>query len=102
MAKPAKRQSVHPLWWLIHIAIIANFLIEMVYAAYLIFVVVAPPGGGPLGARAADFPFEKMVTRRLYAMEFWQACSGLAIYLAITEVAPRFWLARDESSPHDS
>jgi hypothetical protein len=34
-------------------------------------------------------PFEQMVTRRLYATEFWIATCGLAVYLAITEMAPR-------------
>jgi len=30
-------------------------------------------------------------TRRLYAIECWIAIAGLAIYLAITEIGPRFW-----------
>ena len=33
---------------------------------------------------------ELMVTRRLYAIEFWIATAGLAIYLALTEIGPRF------------
>ena len=73
----------------LHWAIIANFVIELVYAAYMVFVVVAPPGGGPLGSRAMDIPFEMMTTRRLYATEFWLAMGGLAIYLALTEIGPR-------------
>ena len=73
----------------VHALIILNFLIEIAYAAYMVFVVVAPPEGGPLGARAMEIPFEMMTTRRLYATEFWIAMGGLAIYLAITEIGPR-------------
>ena len=67
----------------------------MVYAAYMVFVVVAPPGGGPLASRALDFPFEMMTTRRLYATEFWIATGGLAIYLALTEIGPRLRAYRE-------
>jgi len=79
--------------WLsaIHFIILANFLIQMGYAAYMVFVVVAPEGGGPLLGAANEFPFEKMVTRRLYAIEFWIATGGFSIYLALTEIVPRFW-----------
>ena len=81
-----------PAWLMaIHLVILLNFLIQMGYAAYMVFVVVAPEGGGPLFDAATTFPFEKMVTRRLYAIEFWIATCGFAIYLAITEVRPRFW-----------
>ena len=84
--------SKRPGWLVaIHTVIILNFLIQMGYAAYMVFVVVAPEGGGPLFEAARSFPFEKMVTRRLYAIEFWIATCGFAIYLAITEVRPRFW-----------
>ena len=79
----------------LHALIILNFLIEIVYAAYMVFVVVAPPGGGPLGSRALDIPFEMMTTRRLYATEFWIAMGGLAIYLAITEIGPRLQAYRE-------
>ena len=83
--------SVAGKWVLrcIHWGIIINFVVEIVYAGHMIFNVIAPPGGGPLFDQAKDFPFEMMVTRRLYATEFWIAFSGLAIYLAITEVGPR-------------
>ena len=30
-----------------------------------------------------------MVTRRLYAIEFWISTAGLALYLAVTEYLPR-------------
>ena len=79
------RWSLYGLHWLI----IANFVVEMAYAAYMVFVVVAPEGGGPLGDRAMSIPFEMMTTRRLYATEFWIATGGLSIYLALTEIAPR-------------
>ena len=78
----------------LHWGIIANFVVEICYAAYMVFVVVAPEGGGPLMERAKTFPFEQMVTRRLYATEFWIAFAGLAIYLAITEIRPRLHAER--------
>ena len=78
------------LWLLIHWFIIVNFLVQIVYAGYMVFFIVAPTeGSGPLFAMADSFPFEKMVTRRLYAAECWIAISGLSIYLAITEIGPR-------------
>ncbi|MCA9519887.1 MAG: hypothetical protein KC609_02900 [Myxococcales bacterium] len=88
---------------LVHWAIIINFAIEIVYAAYMIFVVFAHQGGGPLWTRALTIPHEKMVTRRLYAIEFWLAFVGLAIYLALTEIGPRLARQRrqDESIGQD-
>ncbi len=77
------------LLYLVHWTIIVNFVVEIVYAGYMVFVVIAPPGGGPLMERAKDFPFEMMMTRRLYAVECWIAMAGLAVYLAITEIGPR-------------
>ena len=75
---------------LIHWGIILHFLSEIIYAAYLIFVVLQPEsGGGPLMEKAKDLPFELMTTRRLYAIECWIATAGLAIYLALTEMGPR-------------
>jgi len=74
----------------LHWIIIANFAVQMCYAAYMVFVVFAPEGvSGPLYEVAKSLPFEEMVTRRLYAIEFWIATVGLAIYLAITEIRPR-------------
>lgn len=77
----------------LHWAIILNFLFEIAYAGLIVFTVLVPEdgGGGPLFMRAKTIPFELMVTRRLYAIEFWIAFAGLAIYLALTELAPRFW-----------
>ncbi len=86
-----------PWRWLLHVvhwAIIVNFAVEIVYAGYMVFVVIAPAGGGPLMERAKTFPFEMMMTRRLYAVECWIAITGLAIYLAVTEIGPRLWKGR--------
>ena len=78
---------------ILHWIIILNFLFEICYAGFMIFFVIVPEGGGsgPLMGRATSVPFELMVTRRLYAAEFWIAAAGLSIYLAITEIAPRMW-----------
>ncbi len=85
----------------VHWAIIINFLIEIVYAGHMVFNVIAPEGGGPLMGRAAEFPFEKMMTRRLYASEAWIAITGLSLYLAITEIGPRMWkLTRRADAVH--
>ena len=85
-----RQSTFNPFWRFIHWLIIINFVIQIAYASYMVFFVVAPPeGSGPLFASADTFPFEKMVTRRLYALECWVAIGGLAIYLAITEIAPR-------------
>ncbi|MCO4762720.1 MAG: hypothetical protein KC502_14500 [Myxococcales bacterium] len=75
---------------LIHWTLIVNFITGLGYAAWMVFFVVRPEGiSGPLSAAAKSIPFEMMMTRRLYAMEFWVAVSGLAIYLALTEILPR-------------
>jgi hypothetical protein len=86
-----RKNRVSMLWLIIHWLIIGNFLVEICYASYVIFVVIAPEGGGPLWGAAKTFPHEQMVTRRLYALECWIAIAGLAAYLAITEIGPRFW-----------
>jgi hypothetical protein len=79
----------------VHWVIIINFLIEIAYAGYLVFAVLKPPGvDGPLFDKALEIPHELMVTRRLYAIEFWIATAGLAIYLALTEIGPRLRSAR--------
>jgi hypothetical protein len=82
--------------WLLalHGFIVVNFLVEIAYATWMVFGVLQPPGGGPLGARALELDHSWMVTRRLYALECWVAIAGLCIYLAITEVGPRLQRAR--------
>lgn len=83
--KPMKRWIIRVLHW----AIIVNFVFQIAYAAYMVFVVMRPEGvTGPLMEAALTIPHELMVTRRLYAIEFWIAMVGLAIYLAITEIGP--------------
>ncbi len=78
----------------LHWIIIANFVFEMVYAGYMVFSVIKPEGHqGPLWAAAKTMPFEMMVTRRLYAIEFWIATAGLALYLALTVIGP--WRRRE-------
>lgn len=74
---------------IIHWIIIVNFLLEIGYGAYMVFFALRDDEGGPLGDRAADMPFEKMATRRLYATETWIAITGLSLYLAVTEFLPR-------------
>lgn len=79
----------------VHWAIIVNFLIEIAYAGYVVFSVLKPAGhSGPLFEKALEIPHELMVTRRLYAIEFWIAMAGLAIYLALTEIGPRLRAAK--------
>jgi len=79
--------------WLLltlHWFIIINFLIQILYAAWIVFFVLAPEGGGgPLFGQAAHLDHELVVKRRMYAHETWLAIGGLAIYLAVTEIGPR-------------
>jgi hypothetical protein len=86
-------------WRLLHWGIVANFAAGIAYAAYMVFVVLRPPGGGigPLGATAHGVDPAWLLVRRAYAAEAWLAIGGLAIYLALTEIAPRFW--RPDASP---
>lgn len=84
---------------LLHWAIILNFVAEMIYAGYIVFTVLRPEGiSGPLFEKALEIPFEMMVTRRLYALEFWVATAGLALYLALTEIGPRFAAQRQQAA----
>ena len=83
-----------PLAFLIlHGVIIGHFLIEIAYTAYQTMVVLRPAGAGiaPLGALALHMDPTMFMMRRGYAIENWIATSGLVIYLAVTEIAPRFW-----------
>ena len=77
-------------WWkVLHWFIIINFVLGIVYGFFMVFFAV---GGGryPLWMRAIDIPVEVILKRRLYAIEAWVATSGLAVYLALTELVPRF------------
>ena len=86
----SKSKNYKPLWLALHYIIITHFVVEILYCAYMVFIVLQPEGGGgPLMDRALKIPFEHMVTRRLYAIECWIATGALAIYLAITELLPR-------------
>lgn len=76
-------------WRLIHAIIIANLIIQVLYGAYMVFFVVVGESSGPLWGQALEMPFEKMVTRRLYALETWVAIVGLSLYLGLTELLPR-------------
>jgi hypothetical protein len=74
----------------VHWFIIINFLVEIVYASWVLFVVLAPEGtSGPLFGAAATLPYELVAKRRMYAHETWMAIGGLSIYLALTEIGPR-------------
>ena len=86
MSEPKTNGQRSSPWRLLHWLIILHFLAEIIYCAYLVFIVLRPDGhSGPLGAQAIAIPHELMVTRRLYAIECWIATAGLVIYLAITE-----------------
>lgn len=100
MSTGAKTRARLPIGLrIVHWVILGNFLVQMAYASYMIFFVVKPEGmTGALMGRAAELPFEMMVTRRLYAIEFWIATAGFAIYLALTEILPRLWPRLGEAS----
>lgn len=71
----------------IHYLIVLLFLSELIYLSYVIFIVLRPEMGGvTLSDNAAIIDMDLMTKRRLYAIEFWIAFSGFAIYLAITEL----------------
>ncbi len=75
---------------IIHYGIILHFLLQILYAGYVIFVVLRPEGAGmgPLAAAAADIDMTLLLKRRLYAIECWVATAGLVIYLALTSFRP--------------
>ncbi len=76
------------VWRIIHVWIILNFLVEVLYGFYMVFFVI---GGRrwPLFAQAAQTPVEVILKRRLYAIETWIAMTGLGVYVAVTEILPR-------------
>ena len=81
--------KLNPLWRIIHWVIIINLAVQVFYGAYMVFMVVTPGTAGPLWGTALEMPFEKMVTRRLYAAETWIAIVGLSLYVGVTEILPR-------------
>ena len=90
-------------WWVLHLGLILFMVGQILYCWHQIFVVFTPDGiEGPLGARAAELPFELMVARRLYAIEAWISTVGLAAYLGITEVGPRLALWRRHTTAEGS
>lgn len=72
----------------LHWIIILNFALGILYGAYLSMFVFGG-GGVPLFGRASQEPVEVILKRRLYSVETWIAISGLAVYLALTEIMPR-------------
>ncbi len=76
-------------WKAVHWVIIINFFLEIIYASYMVFFALTPPGASfVLFGSAEKIPFEIMMKRRLYAIEAWIAITGLSIYLALTEIMP--------------
>lgn len=76
-------------WWrVVHGVIILLFTTQILYGYFMVFWGV---GGErfPLFMRAIETPVEVILKRRLYAVEVWVAFSGLAVYLALTELLPR-------------
>ena len=99
-AKPkAARGLANKALLALHAFIILNFLIEIIYASYMLFVVMAPEGhSGPLFGAARTLDADTMHTRRLYALENWIAIAGLSVYLALTEIGPRLRAMRSSSN----
>ena len=79
------------VWRLIHWLIIVGFAQQIVYDLYQLFFVLRPDSGyvGPLFGAALEMPYERLMLRRMYSLEAWLAMTGLAIYVAITEIRPR-------------
>ncbi|PKN57498.1 MAG: hypothetical protein CVU56_10890 [Deltaproteobacteria bacterium HGW-Deltaproteobacteria-14] len=77
-------------WRIVHWVIIVNLAIQVLYGAYMVFVVMRPEGvSGPLWAAANAVPHDLMMVRRAYASETWLAIVGLSLYLGVTEILPR-------------
>ncbi len=76
------------LWHIIHVLILINFMVQVLYGTYMVFFAV---GGRrwPLLSQAMDTPVEVILRRRLYAIETWVAMVGLGLYIAVTEILPR-------------
>ena len=92
-------KNLPTVWRVLHGVIIINLLIQVLYGAYMVFFVVTGEGSGPLWGQALEMPFEKMVTRRLYALETWVALVGLSLYLGLTEILPRLINPKPQTAP---
>lgn len=70
-----------------HYIIIANFVFEILYCGYMVFAVLKMDGAGPgpLFETVKVMDHELFMKRRLYAIEFWIAFGGFAIYMALTD-----------------
>ena len=89
------------LWKVIHWIIIINFIFEIAYCTLQVFVVFSDGSFLPLFGSALTMDIDFFLKRRLYAIESWIAITGLAIYLAITEIMPRKKKERRNSKNHD-
>ena len=85
LSNPRKAWTV----WLDRLLMI-HFFAGVFYPAYMVFVVLKPPGGqaGPLWGQALNISFELMVSRRLYALEFWLISLLIIVYFAFRK---RIW-----------
>lgn len=64
-------------------------LLEALYCAFQVMVVLQPPGiEGPMLYAAATLDHDLLVARRLYAIEGWIAFVGLAVVFTLAEVGP--------------
>ncbi len=102
----AKKKHPYPIRRLpiflqvLHWVIIVNFVFNIAYGSYQLFVELTPAGGsvGPLFGAAKDMSADELIIRRLYASEVWISIAGLCVYLALTEYLPRFLQRRGETA----
>lgn len=87
--RPARNGVNRALLLSVHWLIISFFLMQVGYATFQVFWVLAVEGGGPLFFRASEVAPEILYGRRLYAIEGWLAGGALIVYLAVTEIGPR-------------
>lgn len=79
-----------PMRRVLHVTIVVVLAVQVLYCLGQLVFVLQPPGTvGPLFGAAATLDPDLLVARRLYAIEMWVALVGLALYLGITEIAPR-------------